>query len=66
MVIFQKQHGRLPRGKGGKRSPLLEGERELGVWCGRQGQRRKGNRNYGDDLAGEQQAALEAIAGWFW
>lgn len=63
---FVQQHGRLPRFGAGKSSPFVPGERQLGQWCNFQRQRRKGNIHCGPPLRVEQQAALEALPGWWW
>lgn len=62
---FAAQHGRLPRRKGGKPSPLVAGEQQLGDWCKYQRQQRKGSKHGSDEWTAEQVAALEAIPGWF-
>jgi hypothetical protein len=64
VAAFYEQHGRLPRRTGSKAMPLRPGEKELGRWCDRQRQRRKGNSR--PPLTPEQVAALEAMHGWVW
>ena len=64
VTAFAAEHGRLPRPKPGKQEPLLSGERELGIWCDNQRQRRKGN--HGLALSAAQVAALEGVPGWWW
>ncbi|GAB4822658.1 hypothetical protein N2152v2_009704 [Parachlorella kessleri] len=61
---FHEQHGRLPRTAAGKASPLLPGERGLGMWVIRQRQCYKGNRR--SLLSTERTMALEATPGWVW
>jgi hypothetical protein len=65
VAAFGQRHGRLPREEGGKGKPLVEGERELGVWCSAQRQRRKGH-GRSATLTPEQAAKLEALPGWQW
>ncbi len=43
VAALQQQHGRFPRAQGSKELSVVEEEVELGRWCGRQRQRRKGN-----------------------
>ena len=61
---FQQQHDRIPRVNGGKGELLTDEERQLGEWCVKQRQRKRDTR--GLPLTAEQEAALEAIPGWFW
>lgn len=63
---FVRQHERLPRYYPSSQAPLLSGEKELGAWCNRQQQRVKGPRHIGAPLTPGQQAALQALPGWFW
>ncbi|GAB4822679.1 hypothetical protein N2152v2_009725 [Parachlorella kessleri] len=60
---FVRQHGRLPRTLPNRKEPLLEGERQLGIWCSTQSQRQKGHGSW-SALTPEQLAALEAIPFW--
>ena len=64
VLAFVERHGRLPRRQNSVREPLLPGEQQLGRWCDYQRQRWKGGRQ--PPLTAGQQAALEAIPGWFW
>ena len=64
VAAFRELHGRIPREAGGKAEALTEEERQLGAWCTRQRQRKKGN--IGPPLTPEQEASLEAIPGWYW
>ena len=65
MAEFVEQHGRLPRQRGSKTQPLLEGEQQLGLWSRYQRLRRHGKGN-GTELTPEEAAKLEELPGWGW
>ena len=65
VAAFVEQHGRLPRQKGGKERPLVEGERPLAKWCKTQRQRRRGH-GKGAKLTPEEAEKLAALPGWQW
>ena len=60
VAAFWRQHGHLP-GRYGSDSM----ERQLGMWCQRQRERRKGQGTY-RELSPAQVEALESFGGWFW
>ena len=60
VAAFRRQHARLPKRPGSDSM-----ERQLGKWCARQRQRRKGQGGY-RELTPAQLAQLRSLEGWFW
>ncbi len=65
VAAFWQQHGRFPRTRGSRATPLVEGELVLGHWVGVQRRRLKGA-GMCSRLTPEQQRALETLPGWRW
>ena len=65
VTAFQQQHGRLPRQKDSAAVPFVAQEAELGRWCKRQRERKKGKGSC-SPLDPSQVTALEDLPEWWW